>query len=970
MDKIKIKMDDVETELAVCGGQLEWSEEHYITERSLKWTAKNGDCLRIDRPLAVRERRVLETYQLKGKTVSLKEYGFGFHGFVYSTEPSDQKLIFSFWKQGEKCLSFTYHLNYIGWKEINIPYERGFMKGQYQEGMDRMTVSISTDREGAVVYLDDIQLCRSMSPLHVYGAMCEQVPDLGRHTRRMTACTEEMGGIWLNRPILFKEKITESRKRTFAEMESRYLAICDEMDLPPFESFHAEKQEILDFFDSYHLRETEGRITGKHIQGNTAYIRMMKALAYEYQRQPDEKLADLFILAYRHLKDQNSKVNWYNGRGAASSFLLMKPVLKQRGLLKEVTAYLKYQYGFNKVYDTTSKAGVAGHRFEDSDVTGMDLPSMLACVLLMEDCDEKVQDMRYLVRYMEEFCLGYAPGISSGCKKDGVISHHCGFVRNYQIVAVYSFSRVLEILADTEFMIGETAVSRFRTILETEYKVYQGAYESFALSEYEFNAQKDVSVCEFAHTARALHDEELARMYMRLAETSKREREMPYYKEWKAKGLEPAPLTDVHKTLTSAAAAIHRRGRQIATVRGHSQYVYSMEIWPELGGRYTAFSLYRSFGFLELAEYPQGDSGLQNGVMIDRGFDYRRWNGATAVCLPYDQIKSAPLDVDDERAEWLMSDQPFVGGLDDSRQNGIFVLKLHGHQKYGMESFYASKSYHFYDDVIVCLGSGINSDYENYDTETTLFQDYGSGAVREGNILADNRDNGYYVWDASQLEFFEKDVVSRDMKDHEDTHGHRAFALLNHGKQPKDASYAYLIGMKKGIDGIRVLSVEENIRILRQDKYAHIVQIFDKRDYVLFRKDYELHDRYIDSVTESCLLSLTHGEDGSIHLSVCDPDLRYYHGESEDYDLNRVQREQAVYGRFWMYNESHPSLIWVVFNGKVQALQTVSGKAARIVQQSQTKTILEFECCDGFTNEVKFKLKDDTAEQMQSTVKK
>ena len=89
MDKIKIKMDDVETELAVCGGQLEWSEEHYITERSLKWTAKNGDCLRIDRPLAVRERRVLETYQLKGKTVSLKEYGFGFHGFVYSTEPSD-----------------------------------------------------------------------------------------------------------------------------------------------------------------------------------------------------------------------------------------------------------------------------------------------------------------------------------------------------------------------------------------------------------------------------------------------------------------------------------------------------------------------------------------------------------------------------------------------------------------------------------------------------------------------------------------------------------------------------------------------------------------------------------------------------------------------------------------------------------------------------------------------------------------
>lgn len=87
-------------------------------------------------------------------------------------------------------------------------------------------------------------------------------------------------------------------------------------------------------------------------------------------------------------------------------------------------------------------------------------------------------------------------------------------------------------------------------------------------------------------------------------------------------------------------------------------------------------AMYRPFGFLELSEHPSMDNGVQNGMMIEKEFDYRRWNGTTAVCIPYEQLKSRLLDVDDEWAEWLLSDQPFVGGLDDSRQNGIFVLLL------------------------------------------------------------------------------------------------------------------------------------------------------------------------------------------------------------------------------------------------------------------------------------------------------
>lgn len=946
--------------MTVLNGALEQTTERYITETALKWTGREGSCINIKKKISDRERKEIVVYEMQGKRESILERGFGFHCFVYSEKVSSVILTFRFGEDGKEALQFEYCLNYTGWKEINLPYERGFMRGSKRENMNRLSICMSgCGQEEIVVYIDDIRLCEPMNPLHVYSRMCDRVKELGRHTKRSTAWEFEKNGLWLNRPIFLPEKLTASAAKDFGRIEKRYLELCNEMDMPPSEKFvMPSKKNLLEFWKEYNLMEDDhGRITGKHITDTTSYIRMMKALAYEYRNGKEVELLALFRLVFVHLQDQNTVINWYNGRGAASSLLLMKPWLKEMGMLETATDYIKRAYEFGKVYDVTSKSGVAGCRFEDSDAIGMELPSLLACILLMEDSEQKMVDMRHFVNYIEEYCLGFAPGIASGCKKDGTISHHGGYIRQYQTVAVYSIARVIETLEGTQFMVGQKAQERLRNILLTEYVIYQGVYESFCLSQYFFDAKKEVSVCEFAHAARAFHDREYAAMYLRLAQTSSREMETKDYQEFQAQGILPAPLMDVHKTLTSAAAAVHRRGKFSATVRGHSQYVFPMEIWPDefgSGSRYSAFALYRSFGFLELAEYPLRDTGVQNGIIIDKGFDYRRWSGATAVCLPYEQLRSRPLDIDDEWAEWLLSDQPFVGGLDDSRNNGIFVLQLHGHPKYGLESFRANKSYHFYEDMVLCLGSGISSECAPYNTETTIFQDYGSGAERDGKILTDNRNNGYYVWDEERLEFFEKDNFSRDMKDQECTSGHRVYALLNHGGTPKDASYRYLIRMGKGAEGIRQIGAEEKIHILRQDKYAHIVQMYKKTDYVLFRKDYELHDRYIESVTESCLITVIENEDDSVNLAVCDPDLRFYYGESEDYDLNRNRKEKAIYGRFWNYQESRPSVIWLVLNQCVQSLEDVKGRG-RIVQRSETQTILEFICVDGMTQEVKIR---------------
>lgn len=961
-ERIRIQADGEEAWIQAIGGVLSQVAERYMTgDTSLKWTGRTGDALKLQRKILNRNRKMVVVYERTGERIL--ERPFGFHCFVYSEKKSDTTLRFSFGTGNEAALYFTYQLNYMGWKEINLPYERGMMKGTCRADMDWLCVQMEgADEEGCTVYLDDICLCHPLNPLHTYQRMCDRVKGLKRHTKRSTAWEYEKEGVWRNRPIFLTGEPNEVELASFAKIEKSYLKLCDEIDmpfsemgLPPSQKYLAEqKEKILSFWEAYHLKEKDGRITGKHIIDSTPYVRMMKELAYLCQWEKKEEYIQLFRLVFLHLRDQNPVINWYNGRGAASSLLIMKPFLKQMHLLEDAVTYLKGAYVFEKVYDVTSKCGIAGNQFEDSDAVGMELPSLLVCILLMENGAEKVRDMRHFVYYMGHYCLGYAPGIASGCKRDGTIFHHGSYIRQYEIVAVYTLTRILEVLSGTTFMLEKDAIDRLKEILDTEYQLYQGVYESYALAHYFFEPKKEVSVCEFAHMANALDDRKYAQMYLRLAETSSAETASHYYRTFIEQGLTPAPLMDCHKTLTYSAAAVHRRGLLSATVKGHSEYVYPMEVWPDefgSGSRYSAFGLYRAFGFLEIASYPEKDSGVQNGIEIDKGFDYRRWNGTTTVCIPYEQLKSRPLDVDDEWAEWLVSDEPFVGGLDDGRANGIFVLSLHGHPKYGLEHFRAKKSYHFYEDFILCLGSGIRNKGTSCHTETTLFQDFGTGAVKAGKIIVDNRNNGYYLWEDENLRLFEQDVTSRDMKDRITTEGHRVFALLDHGANPEDACYRYLIQMGKGIEGIKRLNPEKNIQILRQDSYAHIVRLFDQTNYVLFRKEYAIHDRYIESVTESCLITVIEQSDGSLDLCVCDPDLRFYHGESEDYDLNRNRQEKAIYGRFWNYQDSIPSVIWVVLNKNVRELKSVRG-TARVVQKSENQTILELICKDGLTSEV------------------
>lgn len=958
MKEILFRIDGNEQKIHPHGGRLSLTRKHYLEGDSLQWQYRAEDAFEVKTKVISRKREDALVSYLNGKKQVCPEYPFGINCWIYSEAANGNVLKFEFGTDGKENLSFEYRLNFVGWKEISLTYERGFMKGNYTEKMNYFRVT-ALQGEGTV-YFSDMQLCKSICPNHLYGKMAPQVKDLPQNTRRGPGGPLAVYDISHNRPVFLLEEVSEKTRQAFQTITEKYFELMDEVDLPPFRRGNIPYDEAMEVYRKHHIKYQDGVVTGNRITQTSLYAQAMKSIAAHFCGSGDAKDADCFVLMWRHLRDQNAAINWYHGRGVGSAMLMMREELKRRGMLEEMIAYLKQAYQFSRIYATASHDAVTYARFEDTDTIGMDLPSTLVCILLMEDTPEKVRDMRHFVYYVENFCLAYAPGLASGYKSDGSASHHCGFVRQYETVANYSMSRVLYMLSDSPFMIGEKAAQRFVNTLETTFLMYNGVYEPFVTSSYAFDSMRDTSVVEFAHAARALHDTRLAQMYVTLAQSSEKEQQNPHYQEFLEQGIEPIAEVTRHKTLTYAAAAYHKRKDWTAAVRGHSKYVYPMEVWPDAGAgpgsRYTAFSLFRSFGFLEILYPPELEGGTNNGLHITEGFDYRRWPGSTAVHVPLSKIKTVPLIIEDEWAEWLLSDRAFVGGLDAKNQNGVFAMQLHGPEKYGLESFQATKTYHFYEDMIVCLGSGISCDIAAYRTETTLFQDFGTGAVRDGNILLDNRHNGYWVFDgAENIRFAEKECHSRDVKDLKDTSGLRTFGIIDHGKAPRNAQYGYLLKIGTTQEEMERREFAPHVQVLQQDETAHIVRLFHRTDYVFFRKNYDLEDGWIGGVSGGCIVSVTEKGD-EISLAVCDPDMRFYLGESEDYDLNRRKEEKSIYGRFWINQESMPSRIWVIVNRETEQFELVNGNA-KIVQKGQGKTIFEFLCREGMTNEIVFRTK-------------
>jgi len=418
---------------------------------------------------------------------------------------------------------------------------------------------------------------------------------------------------------------------------------------------------------------------------------------------------------------------------------------------------------------------------------------------------------------------------------------------------------------------------------------------------------------------------------------------------------------------------IHRRANWSATAQGHSRYLWAAEHY--IGANY--YGRYMKHGQVQIISGEEKPSVFTSGFNVN-GWDWGRFAGTTAIHLPIEKLRANILNVDQVTGyeEMLISDEAFAGAISLEGKNGAWAMKLHEHDKYN-GSHRATKSVFFFDNRIICLGSDIENTNADYETETTLFQNYLKdetesisfnkdvisqfpfnkiSQAKKATLLTDNVGNSFYIPAAYAVEVGKQLQHSKDQKKETPNKGNFATAVIKHGKAPQGDDYEYAILVQSTHNELVQFAKQMNKKkkaaysVLQKDSKAHIVRdhATSTTAFALFEANTDIEFSGLNSVSTPALVMIKDKEHSKI-MSLCDSDLHLYEGEADVVMENGKRKERSVYSRDWTANESKVSKIQVSLIGK-WTLKT--NDYCKLISSNEKETVLEFKCQHGLTREV------------------
>jgi len=226
----------------------------------------------------------------------------------------------------------------------------------------------------------------------------------------------------------------------------------------------------------------------------------------------------------------------------------------------------------------------------------------------------------------------------------------------------------------------------------------------------------------------------------------------------------------------------------------------------------------------------------------------------------------------------------FTGGVSDS---------LYGATAYTLnyDSVTAKKSWFFFDDAIICLGTAITSNAPEPVTTTinqawargkTLLNDHGGIRTLEQGVTTAHprwiwQDSIAYIFPTEQKVSVSNAEQSGDWsrinKSRKGTVKGRVFKLwIDHDSRPAGAAYSYIVvpGIGAGdvpsykTENIRILSNNNTIQAVAQKEQGIIQAVF----YAPGRLEAESTILVAD---QPCIIQVRHTNPGKVTLSVCDP---------------------------------------------------------------------------------------------------
>ncbi|MCZ8514256.1 chondroitinase family polysaccharide lyase [Paenibacillus filicis] len=981
-----------------CDGQsrLSISDRHYKDgASSLQWEYGEASFITLKQPIGYRP------FQEGAKNQARDSFAV----WIYNPAPHGGKLAFEFGRGGQTVdCSFEFELNFRGWRAAWVAYERD-MGGTPHPDMDTLTLRMPKGAEPGTLFIDQLMLNTPIDPR--FHTRDFQVPFVN------TGADVSANAHWLALYAFEQLKplravpvaVTSEQSVAHARMNERFEALFYEKsavtvtqeDVESLRRRFAEYGIVrsgdsimgrpveLPFFDHYPQplkEELKSLSSGVQLSEITRFLMKTAVIFRSSEREEQQaELQAMFLDALDHLDDQGWTYGssqgtvhhfGYNFRDYYPAVFLMRDVLKAAGRLERTQRTMRWYSGAGRIH--TPLAEVEGN----IDIFNTTLHGMIASLLIMDETAEKVRELEAFRDWLSQSLLP-APGLRAAYKIDGSAYHHVNHYPAYAVGGFQGVTPVMYVLSGTPYRVGEQAHETIRKAL-LAMRLYSNKREwllslaarhptgKWALDPepFGFLAQSGTS------DGTGAIDEEAAAAYLRLLGPDERTEAARRFEE---AGIVPEPDPSGHWTMNYAALAIHRRGSWLAGMRGHSRYLWANETYvnANLYGRYI------THGHLQIMSQGEPVNNEDSGYHHD-GWDWNRWPGTTTVHKPIAELRSDVRNVDTFSGfeEMLLSDETYAGGLHLENRNGMFAMKLHEHPKYE-GSHRARKSAFFFDDRIVCLGTGIENDNGACPTETTLFQNHLTAPdhpiwvnstepiavfgyfqriqLTKPAWIVDNKRNGYYVAAGQTLSISKETQHSKHQATDADTYGDFAAAWLEHGTAPKDGSYEYAILV--GADRERMLAFYKHMqapetaayRVLRQDRAAHVVRDAESRTtaYALFEADDPIDTGHLVAVDNPSMVMIR--EDGDrLIISAVNPDLRLYAGiEADQYDEHGVRKEVSVYSRKWVHRASMAHTMRITLKG--QWMKQAAADGFSVIAGEAGNTVIELTCKDAMPRE-------------------
>ena len=576
------------------------------------------------------------------------------------------------------------------------------------------------------------------------------------------------------------------------------------------------------------------------------------------------------------------KANNYVGRLYVDAITKMRDPLEEHGTLEASIHYLKWAYSYD------DRLFGESHR-ESMDYFHNEAARLLRIALTHSDPVERWH-------HVSQFRDVLAKQLVASIKPDGGIFHHGFHYYAYGSMGMNDASWLVSILSKSDLPVTREAIDAIRVALESMIW-YCGRTTLWSLSGRNATGAQMAPTGSLKALAEAYApyndgkpDRKLLAEFLRLSPSKPDNPEFA--------GIAPAASPNGNRTMPSAALSMHRRHNWLAGVKGYSKYVSSGESYANA----NRHGLYMSMGQLELLTHPEALPTVHaSGTRPNDGYDWTAIEGATTIHCPLAGIANG------NGSRLPRNKETFVGGLSNGR-NGLFALTfslgIPGTMTSGAtkdspkpEPLTALKTWFFFDNRIVCLGSDISTSGVDHPVRTNLFQKFLTethGTTRlngealtfadqpitrdetHATTLVDPYGNAYFTPADTPLHLRISEQHSRDSNDRKDTTGNYATAWIEHGKNPADASYEYAVLVQPNDSEVKAFADLRPYQVIRKDSDAHIVHDTPAHTtgYAIFEKDTDLSaDLALRSVDQPCLVMIAE-QDEQLIVSLTNPDAR------------------------------------------------------------------------------------------------